>query len=600
MSLSVRLLGKPSVTRDGVAVRAPRGRKVWALFAFLVLSEHPPPRTRLASLLFADADDPLGALRWSLAELRRTLHDPLSLRGDPPLIRLPAGSRVDVLELVAAEDPVATARLDHGELLEGMSFPGSPAFETWLTHERRHLLGTRQALIHDAALERLAAGDAEDAAQLAGRLVALDPLEQRSQELLIRCLARAGDRAAAEEQLSRCERLFRAELGTAPGPELRRAAGETVVHTKAAGDRLAALAQLEAGRAALDAGAVEPGIECLRLSAAEAAACGDEALQASALGALGSALVHAVRGRDQEGAAVLHEALALAESAGDRSAAAGASRELGYVDVQAGRGPAAGRWLAKATALAEGDEEASAVLGVRGMLLSDRAHYPAALELLTQSVELARRSGDGRQEAWALSLVGRVHLLRGEFAKATEALDATLELVERERWAAFRPWPEAMRAEIALRTGHPDQAADRLDGAFRLACRLEDPCWEGTAARVTGMLRASQGDTADGRRWLDDALSRATRVSDPYEWVRGAILDALAELAIDRADADAARIVGSLSDFAARTGMRELLVRADVHRARLGEPGAAESARLLAAEIDSPFLHEAVDRGIPA
>jgi DNA-binding SARP family transcriptional activator len=600
VSLSVRLLGKPALARDGDAVAPPRGRKAWALFAYLLLSEHPPPRARLASLLFAEADDPLGALRWSLAELRRALSDPLCLRGDPPLIRLPEDSDVDVLGLLGPNDPIPSSRLDHGELLEGMSFPDSPAFETWLAHERRHLLGASQALLHDTALEALAAGDPEGAAELAGRLVALDPLEQRSQELLIRCLARAGDRAGAEEQLTRCEQLFRAELGTAPGPELRQAAGETAALAQAAGDRMAAAAQLEAGRAALDAGAVEPGIECLRLASAEAAACGDEALQAAALGALGSALVHAVRGRDEEGAAVLHESLALAERSGDRAAAANASRELGYVDLQAGRGAAAGRWLAKATALAESEQEVAAVLGFRGVLLSDRAHYPAALEVLRRSVELARRCDDSRQEAWALAFVGRVHLLRGEFDAAAEVLDSTLDIVARERWAAFRPWPEALRAEVALGMGSPDQAADRLEGAFRLACRLEDPCWEGTAARVTGLLSAAGGDTGAGRRWLDDALSRASRVADPYEWVRGYVLDALAGLAIDRSDDDAAALVASLSDLAARTGMRELLVRADVHRARLGEPGAAESARLLAAEIDNPRLHASVDAAVLA
>ena len=55
------------------------------------------------------------------------------------------------------------------------------------------------------------------------------------------------------------------------------------------------------------------------------------------LTALGMALVHNVRGRDEEGAAALHEALALAEAAGDREAAAKVCRELGFVEVQAGR-----------------------------------------------------------------------------------------------------------------------------------------------------------------------------------------------------------------------------------------------------------------------
>jgi hypothetical protein len=40
-----------------------------------LLGERPPTRSQLASLLSADADDPLRALRWSLAEVRRALDD---------------------------------------------------------------------------------------------------------------------------------------------------------------------------------------------------------------------------------------------------------------------------------------------------------------------------------------------------------------------------------------------------------------------------------------------------------------------------------------------------------------------------------------------
>jgi hypothetical protein len=47
----------------------------------------------------------------------------------------------------------------------------------------------------------------------------------------------------------------------------------------------------------------------LRMACAEARASGDRSLLARALAELGAALVHAVRGRDEEGAAVLVEAL---------------------------------------------------------------------------------------------------------------------------------------------------------------------------------------------------------------------------------------------------------------------------------------------------
>jgi hypothetical protein len=53
---------------------------------------------------------------------------------------------------------------------------------------------------------------------------------------------------------------------------------------------------------------------------------------------------------------------------------------------------------------------------------------------------------------------------------------------------------------------------------------------------------------------------------------------------------DAALIVDRLAELSQRCGLRELVVRALVHRDRLGVSGALDSARLLATEIDSPAL----------
>jgi DNA-binding SARP family transcriptional activator len=91
--VAIHLLGKPRIERDGVPLAPPRGRKAWALLSYLLLSERPPPRTRVAALLFSEADDPLGALRWTLADLRRTLGDRDAVQGDPLELLLGARSR---------------------------------------------------------------------------------------------------------------------------------------------------------------------------------------------------------------------------------------------------------------------------------------------------------------------------------------------------------------------------------------------------------------------------------------------------------------------------------------------------------------------------
>ena len=83
----VHLLGRPEVEALGDGRRQvdaqPRGRKSWAVLARIALAERPLLRRELAEELFEQADDPLAALRWSLADLRRGLALPDGLRGDP-------------------------------------------------------------------------------------------------------------------------------------------------------------------------------------------------------------------------------------------------------------------------------------------------------------------------------------------------------------------------------------------------------------------------------------------------------------------------------------------------------------------------------------
>jgi hypothetical protein len=68
--------------------------------------------------------------------------------------------------------------------------------------------------------------------------------------------------------------------------------------------------------------------------------------------------------------------------------------------------------------------------------------------------------------------------------------------------------------------------------------------------------------------------------------------------ALDHHDqARAERLVGTLAALAARGYMRELVVRADLHRSRLGDPTALASARLLAGGIDNRALAWLLDGG---
>src|SRR4051812_10855223 len=147
--LTIRLLGRPAIERDGRPARSPRGRKAWALLCYLLLAERPHSRRHLAELLFGDADDPLGALRWTLAELRRSLGGAVVLSGDPVVVTLGDDVLVDVT-LLMGDSPEPGSLLDiGGELLEGVYVPSSLAFESWLLVARHRVAAVLEAQLRE-------------------------------------------------------------------------------------------------------------------------------------------------------------------------------------------------------------------------------------------------------------------------------------------------------------------------------------------------------------------------------------------------------------------------------------------------------------------
>jgi hypothetical protein len=123
-----------------------------------------------------------------------------------------------------------------------------------------------------------------------------------------------------------------------------------------------------------------------------------------------------------------------------------------------------------------------------------------------------------------------------------------------------------------------------------LGCQIGDPCWEGMGARGIGLVRLARNDVVEAVRWLDDARTRCVRTPDAYLWISAFCLDALCEVAIEHAADGAQRWAADLESLASRTGMNELLVRAQLHATALGAHGSLESATVFAAGIDNPAV----------
>ena len=586
MSITIQLLGRPRITWGAAAGYKFRSRKSWGLLAYLILSERPAARSQLASLLFAEADDPVRALRWGLAEIRRALGDEGSVDGDPVVLRLPPGAVVDVQVVMQGTWAAAVGLPGLGaDLLDGMMVKDAAAFETWLLAQQRHAAAASEAVLHEAALGSMARGALEVAIGYAVRAAAMSPLDENHQALLIRLYRMAGDDAAAR-QFAACTEVLRAQLGVAPGPAVQAAMRQPrYAPGEVAGDATIE-AIIEAGSAAVSAGVVEAGVASLRTAARLADGAGATRLRVSSRLVLAEALVHALGGLDEEGLATLYEADEIALAHGLRDAAAQARAELGYVDFLRGRYDRAEHWLTDALEYASGSSSMQAkVMTYLGAVESDRASYRRATALLEQAVTLSRAVREPRRQAYALSMLGRISLFRGALDVAAGQLDASIKLAEHDHWLAFLPWPQALRGEVQLARADPAGAAELLQHAFARACQLGDPCWEGTAVRGLALVAEAEGDTEGAFSLLADARARCRRLADPYLWLDGYILDAQCELGRRHGHPDTRDWIETLRELASRSGMRELTLRSLRHGAALGREGDGAAAAVLADEI---------------
>jgi DNA-binding SARP family transcriptional activator len=158
------------------------------VLARVTLAGRPVGRRELAGELFGEADDPLGALRWSLADLRRSFGLPSLLCGDP-LSLSPGELWVDVRALEDGSLPVEEIG---GDLLGGIELRNCPGFDTWLLLARLDCAARGRQELRRRALSLLATGETEAAMAAAGRAAGLDPLDEDAQELLLRVLVAAG------------------------------------------------------------------------------------------------------------------------------------------------------------------------------------------------------------------------------------------------------------------------------------------------------------------------------------------------------------------------------------------------------------------------
>ena len=223
---ALSLLGQFSLADPGGQTIPITGKKNRALLAILALSpSQTTTRERLASLLWGDRgeEQARNSLRQSLAVLRKELGSDGSrlIRSFDDALALQTGAvMVDALQVVAgstSHDPAAlraAAAHCRGDLLADLAIR-EENFGEWLATERSHLAGATLRLF-----EKLAEQETDQArVATAQRLVALDPLRESSQRILMQAYADAGENGLALKQYEKCRELLKHELGIEPAKE---------------------------------------------------------------------------------------------------------------------------------------------------------------------------------------------------------------------------------------------------------------------------------------------------------------------------------------------------------------------------------------------
>jgi DNA-binding SARP family transcriptional activator len=252
--LSVRVLGELEVERGGAPVALPPSKKTRALLAYLALSGRPHRRERLCTLFWDVADDPRGALRWSLSRLRAVLGDEgvqriVAARDSVRFER--AGCRVDLLvlrerasagfEAASVDELRALAAEFRGEPLEGLDLSDEfEEFQAWCVAEREEARRLKARLLR-ALLERLQP-EPDVALPYARALASAEPRVAAARAGLVRLLLRAGRRDEAQQQYEAARRLLGEPADTAVleaawrserADALPRAAARVVVEARA-------------------------------------------------------------------------------------------------------------------------------------------------------------------------------------------------------------------------------------------------------------------------------------------------------------------------------------------------------------------------------
>jgi DNA-binding SARP family transcriptional activator/TolB-like protein len=207
-----------------------RRRFKLALLAVLAQARRPVTRDALLGMFWAEQDEARArhSLSNALSSLRRALGPrAITTREAEVALATDISFAVDALELIDAAEARDAARvvaLYGGPFLDGVYIDGSPAFDQWLSRERRRLerLFVQACAQQCSALAR--ARQWQECGALAARWIDTEPLSADAALFLLNAIKAPGTRAALAQAIDEYEALhtrLARDYELAPEPVVR-------------------------------------------------------------------------------------------------------------------------------------------------------------------------------------------------------------------------------------------------------------------------------------------------------------------------------------------------------------------------------------------
>jgi TolB-like protein/DNA-binding SARP family transcriptional activator len=225
--LFLRLLGGPSLSRDGCTLTGPATqRHRLALFALLVTSRsRPQSRDKLVGWLWPERDieHARNLLSQSVHALRKAIGGTGIISVQDDLQLDPAAVACDV---VAFEDALAAGEFERaiglyaGPFLDGFHLPGAAEFDHWADGERDRLRRLYTRCLQSVAEAAEGRGEWSSAVERWRGLVSDEPFNGRVTLRLMRALEEAGDRAGALQQARLHTSLLQQEFEAEPDTDV--------------------------------------------------------------------------------------------------------------------------------------------------------------------------------------------------------------------------------------------------------------------------------------------------------------------------------------------------------------------------------------------